>query len=83
MLLAGVLEMQDELAVQIVDQLRAMNGSLNAIAKRLDRIELAMKKGGDERELVLLPRQATSTPAPMPPPGSPPIIKSRSGKLGG
>jgi len=69
--------MRDELAVQIVEQLRAINASLKAMAKRLDRIESAMQKAAREDELVLLPRQATSTPTPEPPPGSAPIIKSR------
>ena len=69
--------MQDELAAQMIEQLRAINESLKAIVKRLDRIESRMKSAGDE-ELVLLPRSAPSAPAPVRPPGAPPIIESQA-----
>jgi hypothetical protein len=69
--------MQDELAAQMIEQLRAINESLKAIVKRLDRMESAMKNAAGDEELVLLPRTAPSTPTPTRPPGSPPIIESR------
>ena len=66
--------MQDQLATQMIEQLRSINESLKAIVKRLDRMESAMKPAVDE-ELVLLPR-TPSAPAPARPPGAPPIIES-------
>jgi hypothetical protein len=68
--------MQDELAAQMIEQLRAINESLKAIMKRLDRIESRMKTAASEEELVLLPRSAPQAPAPVRPPGAPPIIES-------
>ena len=71
--------MQDEAVLQIVDQLRAINESLRAIAKRLDRIESAVKKSAGEEELVVLPRAVPTPPAPPPArhPEAPPLIESR------
>ena len=69
--------MQDELANQMIEQLRAINQSLKAIVKRLDRIESAVKKssGGDEEFVILPPEQPAGKPEPAAP-VFPPIIKS-------
>ena len=68
--------MQDELANQIIEQLRAINQSLKTIVKRLDRIESAVKKSSGDEELVILPReQPPGKPEPARP-DFPPIIKS-------
>jgi len=69
--------MQDELANQIIEQLRSINSSLKSIVKRLDRIETAMKKSDDVEELVILPRTQPSAPEPVRRPGGLPIIESR------
>ena len=68
--------MQDEVASQIVEQLRLIHRSLKAIVKRLDRIESSVKKSDDVKELVILPRTQPSAPAPARQPGAPPIIES-------
>lgn len=68
--------MQDELAKQIIEQLRLINQSLKAVVKRLDRIESSVKKSDDVEELVILPRTQPSAPAPARQPGAPPIIES-------
>ena len=69
--------MQDELANQMIEQLRSINSSLKSIVKRLDRIELAVKKRDDVEELVILPRSQPSAPEPARRPAGPPIIESR------
>ena len=69
--------MQDELANQIIEQLRSLNSSLKSIVKRLDRIESTVKKPRDVEELVILPRSQPSVPEPARRPGGPPIIESR------
>jgi hypothetical protein len=69
---------ENELAAQLIEQLRTINDSLKAIVKRLDRIESTMKTAVGEEELVLLPRPAVTQPAVPPAPGAPPIIESRA-----
>lgn len=64
--------MQDDVAAQMLEQFQLIHETLKTIAKRLDRIEKAVKNTGDE-DLVLLPRPE----APQPPPGTPPDIKSQ------
>jgi len=70
--------LQDELAAQLIEQLRTINDTLKAIVKRLDRIESTMKTAAGEEELVILPRPALTQPVVAPAPGAPPIIESRA-----
>jgi len=68
--------MQDALAATMMEQLRAIQESLQAIVKRLERIESTIKNAAGNEELVLLPQSAPPAAAPARPPGAPPIIES-------
>jgi len=70
--------MQDEQANQIIQHLTKIEEVLKVIADALNRMAQPEKRReqGDE-PLVFLPRVEPEPPAP--PPGAPPIIKSRLG----
>jgi hypothetical protein len=70
--------MQDQQANQIIQHLTRIEEVLQAIAEALNRMA-PPEKGRKRRDepVVFLPRVEPEPPAP--PPGSPPIIKSRRG----
>ena len=70
--------MQDEPANQIIQRLTKIEEILQTIAESLNRMAPSEKRHKRRGEpVVLLPRVEPDPPAP--PPGAPPIIKSRRG----
>jgi hypothetical protein len=69
--------MQDETANQIIQRLTKIEEILQTIAESLKRMAPSEKRHKRRGEpVVVLPRVE---PDPAPPPGAPPIIKSRRG----